>query len=474
MDYSKIGFKCGLEIHQQLETHKLFCKCPSLVNDESTPNLIFKRKLRASESELGKKDIAAEYEQQKQKTFVYEACSTSSCLVEQDEEPPQNLNQDALDTALMVAKLLNMTIINELHFMRKVVVDGSNTSAFQRTALVGMDGYIETSQGKVGIKGLFLEEEASKRIKTTDQETTYRLDRLGVPLLEIATEADIKDPEHAKEAAEIIGMILRSTNRVKRGLGTIRQDVNISIKDSERTEIKGFQDLRSIPKVINFEIERQQNLIKQGEKLEKEVRKANPDFTTTFLRPMPTSSRMYPETDIPPIRITESMLELIKAPKLITEQALELEKTYKLQPAISQELIKAGIDFTAYTKTYDKIEPKLLAQILIEYPKDIKSRLKLNIENITEENYKEILTAINESKINKDAVFELLTDAANKKELNFNKFKTASSKDIEKEIIQTIKQNQGAPFNALMGILMGKYKGRVDGSELARILKENL
>ena len=156
MDFKSLGFKCGLEIHQQLETKKLFCDCPSLVNDSSNPDTVIKRRLRASMSELGKIDEAAKFEQSKNKEFIYEACSSSSCLVELDEEPIKPINQDALDIAFEVSLLLNAKVVDEIHVMRKVVTDGSNVAGFQRTMLIARDGYIETSQEKVSIPTILL------------------------------------------------------------------------------------------------------------------------------------------------------------------------------------------------------------------------------------------------------------------------------------------------------------------------------
>src|SRR3990167_7412137 len=228
LDYQKLGFKCGLEIHQQLEGKKLFCECPT-INSNSEPNVKFERRLRAVAGETGEIDIAAKHEMQKGKKFIYEADSNDTCLVEYDEEPPHELNKQALETTLKIALLLNAKIIDEIQVMRKTVVDGSNVSGFQRTALVAMDGFIETSQGKVTIPTICLEEEAAQKLEEDSDFVKYRLDRLGIPLIEIATGTEIKNPEHARETASMIGMVLRSVDGVKRGLGTIRQDVNVSI-----------------------------------------------------------------------------------------------------------------------------------------------------------------------------------------------------------------------------------------------------
>ena len=308
LNYQELGFKCGLECHQQLSGRKLFCNCPTL-NSDKDADIKVERKLRAVAGETGDVDVAAEFEMSKKKRFLYESNSEDTCLVEYDDEPPHGLNREVLETTIKVALLLNAKIIDEIQVMRKTVVDGSNVSGFQRTALVARDGFIDTSLGRVGIPIICLEEEAAQKLEEGKDFARYKLDRLGIPLIEIATSADIKSPEHAKEVAAHIGMVLRSVEGVKRGIGTIRQDVNISIEKGARTEIKGFQDLRSIPKVIEYEVKRQLSSIKEGKKLEREVRKAEPDFTTSFLRPLPGAARLYPETDVLPVRIYKNYIE---------------------------------------------------------------------------------------------------------------------------------------------------------------------
>ena len=255
MDYQKIGLKCGIEIHQQLEGKKLFCNCPTLLRDDK-PDFELKRKLRASAGESGKIDIAARQEQIRNKTFVYQGYSDTTCLVETDSEPPHALNQNSLYTTLQLSKLVNANVSPVVQVMRKTVVDGSNTSGFQRTALIARNGEVETSEGIVRIDNISLEEDACKIVSETETEKIYKLDRLGIPLIEIGTAPDIKTPEQAQETAKKLGMLLRSLPNVKRGLGTIRQDVNVSIKGGNRIEAKGAQDLRMIPTLVNLEIKR--------------------------------------------------------------------------------------------------------------------------------------------------------------------------------------------------------------------------
>lgn len=277
MDYQKIGLKCGIEIHQQLDTPKLFCNCPSEIIDNGH-DLVFHRKLRAVIGETGHVDAAAAHETLRQKQFEYQFFEKSCCLIEMDEEPPRNMDKEALDIVLSVSKTLNADIVDEVQVMRKTVVDGSNTTGFQRTSLVSRNGHVDSSLGKVNIPTICLEEDSCKIVKEEKDKKIYNLSRLGIPLIELGTAPDIKTPEHAKEIAEYLGMILRSTRKVKRGLGTIRQDLNISIKGGARIEIKGAQDLRLIPKWAKIEAKRQLALLEIKKNLGKRPDNLRPDI----------------------------------------------------------------------------------------------------------------------------------------------------------------------------------------------------
>ncbi|MBB6646292.1 Glu-tRNA(Gln) amidotransferase subunit GatE [Halobellus ruber] len=266
-DYDDLGLVAGLEIHQQLDTAtKLFCRCPTSERDPGEAVRSFTRYLHPTRSELGELDDAAVEESRVDREFEYLAYDTT-CLVEEDEEPPHRLDTEAREVALQIADLLEMEPVGQAHVMRKLVIDGSNTSGFQRTALVAQDGEIETSEGAVGVEDLLLEEESAQRVEKRAGGVTYSLDRLGVPLVEIGTSPDIDSPQQAREAAETIGMLLRSTGSVKRGLGTIRQDVNVSIAEGARVEIKGVQALDDIDDIVRREVGRQVELLSIREEL---------------------------------------------------------------------------------------------------------------------------------------------------------------------------------------------------------------
>ncbi len=600
IDYEKEGLKVGLEIHQQLNTKKLFCNCPSKIRDDK-PDIIIKRRLKASAGETGTIDKAAAAEAEKEKYYLYEAYEDTTCLVELDEEPPHPMNKEALKTCLQVCKIIGANIVDEIRVMRKTVIDGSNTTGFQRTALIGTGGTIEG----VRIQTICLEEDAAKIVKKEKDHTKYNLSRLGIPLIEIATEPDIKSPEQAKETAEAIGLLLRSTGKVKRGLGSIRQDLNISIKEGVRVEIKGVQELRLIPEYVKQEVIRQKNMIKiinelkerkasvkeeikdlteifkqtkariieqaiknkgavlgiklekysgmlgkeiqtnrrlgtefsdhaktagvkglfhsdeeltkygiteeeikqvkeklginkedafiiiaeekrKAEKalkkviqkaktlrLEKEVRQARPDGSTSYLRPMPGAARMYPETDIEPI-IPE--IKEIELPELIKDKEERIKKEYGLSADLARQIARKGINFDEWAKKYPSINPQFIAEALIVIPKDLRRRLNIEFED--EEKYEEALEKalkkVNEGKLNTKQVTEVLTLMAEKKEIKWEEYEPVSEEEIEKTVKEAIKKNKGAPIGAIMGIVMKELKGRAEGKKVMELIKKQI
>ncbi len=187
--------------------------------------------------------------------------------MEADEEPPHDADAEAMELTLLVAAMTSSQVVDEIHFMRKIVIDGSNTTGFQRTALVATGGSIEMNGKRISVQSICLEEDAARKVETKGSEVTYRLDRLGIPLIELATGPDMHDPEEVREVAARIGSIMRATRKVKRGLGTIREDLNVSIPGGARVEVKGVQDLQLLPTYVEREIERQSGLLRVREEL---------------------------------------------------------------------------------------------------------------------------------------------------------------------------------------------------------------
>lgn len=605
-DVSALGLKCGIEIHQQLDTGKLFCACPCDLREEK-PDFEVIRSLRASAGETGEVDAAARHEQAKAKRFRYQGYEKTTCLVELDEEPPHALNAKALEATLQAAKLFGSVILKEVHVMRKTVIDGSNTSGFQRTALVALGGQLH--EENVRVQTVCLEEDACKLVARAADEDIYNLSRLGIPLVEIATEPDITSPEQAQTAAAEIGMILRSTGTCKRGLGTIRQDLNVSIKGGARVEIKGAQDLRLLSDLVRNEALRQagllhlkaelaergvkelltsppQNLtrlfhhtkcgfVKKGvaagnvvvglrlpqfhsllgyellpsyrlgtelagyahafgfggiihsdedlhakyqfselevgetrkllgctkedafllvlgekERVEEffaflllprlehllhgvpgEVRKANPDGTSSFMRPMPGAARMYPETDI---RRVLTHPEKIHTPKLLKEQEADLVRTYKITPAHAKELLREGWDLAWYAHTYQHLSPVFLVTTILDAPKELRKRYgkDLSLEE-HEATLKEMFAKANDGAIPNEAVFELLVQLAEGKSPDYSQFSALDETEVERIILEVVHTHPGAPLNGLMGEAMARLRGKASGQKVMELLRKH-
>jgi glutamyl-tRNA(Gln) amidotransferase subunit E len=293
IDYSKLGLKAGLEIHQQLNTTKLFMRTQSTLSEEN--NFCIQRKLRPVASELGEYDKAALDAFKRNETFYYSGDKNNISLVELDEEPPQQLNLNSLNTAIEVALLCKSNLINRLSVMRKNIIDGSNTSAFQRTMLLSIGGEINIENKKIRISTIALEEDSARPLKKENGNAYYCLDRLGIPLIEIATEPDITTPKEAVETAKKIGELIRITCKSMRGKGTIRQDVNVSITKGTRCEIKGCQELELIGTIIEKEVKRQLDLINIMKTLNDE--KQNGKIPSDFFGEITDLTNIFLETN---------------------------------------------------------------------------------------------------------------------------------------------------------------------------------
>lgn len=508
MDYAKIQLKAGLEIHQQLDTGKLFSRTPSFLRKDP-PHFTISRRLHKVAGETGEVDAAVEHEASLKKEFIYEGYNDTISLVELDESPPQKIDEEALDEAIKIALLLNCEIYQHSQIMRKTVIDGSNTSGFQRTVIIAHDGFLETSFGKVGIETVVLEEDSARIISKDSKKSIYRLDRLGIPLIEIATAPDMHTPEQIKETALKLGEILRAC-KVKRGIGTIRQDVNISIKGHERVEIKGFQDPSMFIKTVDLEIERQLEEIKNKKinserselhqissakreqfvkkagdfaeasarsEIKGEVRNALPDGRTEFLRPMPGKARMYPETDLPLLKIPREKINELKKklPKLKTDIRSELEKK-----GVSPELIDLAIEnleeFTTLSKVYCK-DSNLVAKMISVWRNDIATKLKISKEKIsdilTERILEQILEVLVKKQIEQSDIKAIMEKIAKGEKFeDAIKIEKVSHDELEEEISKIVKEKPGLRPNAYMGLVMQKFKGKLDAKKAMEIIEK--
>ena len=626
IDYEKLGLKVGLECHQQLDTkEKLFCSCkPELFKGE--PKITFLRRLRPTQSELGQIDPAAYFEFKKGVKILYEADPQTSCLVEMDEEPPHDLNREALDITLTAALMMNAKPVDEVHVMRKVVIDGSNTTGFQRTCVVALGGEIQVDGKKIPIEHISLEEDAARKTGEEGFIIRYRIDRLCIPLIEVATAPVIHSPKEAEKVALTIGRILRATGKVKRGLGTIRQDLNISIRKGALIEVKGVQELELISKVIELEVQRQLALIQISEELKargvtenqirdkiidvtpifkdtkcrvlrraikkkkhvmaiklpgfsgllgrelipglrlgtemadrarfwgrvggilhtdelpkygvskeemdrlmeileaepqdavvivadakencidalravaerareavkgvpEETRAANPDGTTRYMRPRPGAARMYPETDIPPIPITDEHIRRLRKalPELPEHRIRRLIKEYGINKKLALQL-----QDSEYGDLFEKIveetaaSPTLVAATLTETFKSLK-REGIKVEKLRDNQIIKIFKLISTGKTSKEALPEIVKwlsehESANPMDaveaLGLSMLPKDEVQRIIREIIsrnrELVVEKGERAFGFLMGLIMKKYRGKVNAEEVSKMLREEI
>ncbi len=273
--YAGLGFKCGLEIHQQLKTDKkLFCHCPAgRYHDHGDFDAEIVRHMRPTLSELGEYDGTALMEFKTRKVVIYRLKNETTCTYEIDDTPPFLLNRQALEIAMEAALLLQCNIVGELHITRKQYLDGSIPTGFQRTGILGIEGEIPLSRKKVRIIQLSVEEDACREISDIGHTRVYSTDRLGMPLMEMVTYPDMLTPDEAAEAAHYLRFLARSTGKVRTGIGAAREDVNVSVTGGTRVEIKGVAHIAWIPELVHNEAFRQKALLE----IRAELRRRLPD-----------------------------------------------------------------------------------------------------------------------------------------------------------------------------------------------------
>ncbi len=620
-DYKELGLMMGLEIHQQLDSKtKLFCRCPNSLTDKEPERKIYRR-LRPTQSELGEIDRAAYEESQRNLQFVYEAYNHHTCLVEADEEPPAKLNQEAVDISIILASLMNMTVVDEFHTMRKQVIDGSNTSGFQRTGILATDGYVETEFGNVTIETLGLEEDAARRIGEEEGKIVFRLDRLGIPLAEITTSPDMHHPEQVQQVAYQLGQILRST-KVKRGLGTIRQDLNISIREGARIEVKGVQDLDLMPTIVENEVQRQLNLIEISRELKErnakvetciydvtellenteskvvksileennsgvlaiklkgfdgligrevqpdkrlgtefsehgkkmgvsglfhtdelpnygitqeevdtirrdllledndafilvagpkdkahnalsevikrakqslegvpeETRRVQDNGNTEYMRPLPTASRMYVETDIPTEIIDPERVARIASnlPELPVVKKERIQKEYSLSDELAEQLVQRNNAdlFEDIKKELPNMDATKIASDIVSTIRDLK-RDGFDVNKLDKDVLVEIFALVDDDVIPAAKTEVIFKDACNdispQESVKKNNLEKLSEETISTGIMeiveenkQMIKERKMGAMGPLMGKAMAKFQGKADGKTVSKLLTQEI
>jgi len=261
LDYEAVGFISGLEVHQQLLTsHKLFCRCPAGLYTETHDGEVL-RHMRPTLSELGEYDGTALMEFKTKKEIIYLLNHLNVCTYEMDDTPPFLVNQDAIDIAIELCLMMHMDVIDEVHVARKQYLDGSIPTGFQRTAIIGVNGWLPFRGRRLTVTHVSVEEDSCREISDQGHRIVWRTDRLGMPLTETVTGPELRTPDEVRDAILLCGLTARSTRRVRTGIGASRQDVNVSVRGGSRVEIKGVPRAGYAPRLVHNEGVRQHNLL---------------------------------------------------------------------------------------------------------------------------------------------------------------------------------------------------------------------
>ncbi|KAB2954916.1 MAG: Glu-tRNA(Gln) amidotransferase subunit GatE, partial [Thermoanaerobaculia bacterium] len=261
LDYESVGLVSGLEVHQQLLTpHKLFCRCPAGRYTGSHDGEVL-RHMRPTLSELGEYDGTALMEFKTKKEIVYLLHRLNVCTYEMDDTPPFLVNQEAIDIAIELCLMMSMDIIDEIHIARKQYLDGSIPTGFQRTAIIGVNGYLPFHGRRLTVTHVSVEEDSCREVRDKGHQIVWRTDRLGMPLTETVTGAELRTPEEVRDAILLCGLTARSTGRVRTGIGASRQDINVSVRGGDRVEIKGVPRAGLAVKLVHNEGVRQHHLL---------------------------------------------------------------------------------------------------------------------------------------------------------------------------------------------------------------------
>jgi glutamyl-tRNA(Gln) amidotransferase subunit E len=614
-DYQRVGFKSGLEIHQQLLTDKkLFCRCPAGYYSKGFDAEIL-RHMRPTLSEMGVYDGTALMEFKTKKDIVYRINRHSVCTYEMDDTPPFLMNNDALDVAFGIGMLFNCNIVDELHIARKQYLDGSIPTGFQRTAIYALDGWVPYKDKKIKIVQMSIEEDSCREVSDNGHERVYKTDRLGMPLIETVTEPAMKTPQEVADVAWILTSTVRSTHKVRRGIGAAREDVNVSISGGTRIEIKGVPKISLIPLLTYHEAMRQWNLLRLKEELNKrgitaetfkaesfdvtkilrkpnyaplknavekgfkikcvvmkgyagllrwqtqtdtyfskeisdrvrviaclttipnilhsdsrgdnilssewtairkhsnagendtvvivwgseddsdtavkeiiirakeaavgvpsETRQALSDGTNGFERILPGADRMYPDTDLPPMNISQDRLDKIKT--WLPEQHWVRQQWYR-KLGIPEDTIKE-LSVSVYSELFKKAvrewknDPVAAAVILIQYPKRLKKKFP-DISSLNEGVFYKILKWLAEGKIPRDAVLYIMENIL---ELGYFVEELipvpVTESEVKQELIKSDSELNSITLRKdanrkilMMGMVMKKLRGRIDAVSVA-------
>jgi len=328
----------GLEVHCQLDTRtKLFCSCSTDYRNDG-PN-----------------------------THVCPVCLglPGSLPV---------LNRKAVEYALQVAKALHCAVPDESVFSRKNYFYPDLDKGYQITQYdrpLAVSGYLdiegEEGEKRVRITRVHVEEDPGRLVhKGGTDKPRYSLvdyNRAGIPLIEIVTEPDLRSPREARRflnklraTLEYLGVFDSEKE------GSLRVDANISLEGSERVEIKNITSYKGVEKALTFEVTRQKNALRRGQKIVRETRhfvEARGVTTSARSKEMEQDYRYFPEPDLRPLRVS-GWVDAIVLPELPDARRQRFMEQYGCSP-IHARTLTGDIRIAEFYEEVAGIDPALAA-----------------------------------------------------------------------------------------------------------------
>jgi aspartyl-tRNA(Asn)/glutamyl-tRNA(Gln) amidotransferase subunit B len=490
-DMKKYQPTIGLEVHVQLKTNtKMFCGCLN-EPEEKQPNL--------------------------------NVCPI--CMGHPGTLPV--INKEAIKNVIKTGLTLGCQIAKETWFERKNYFYPDLPKGYQisqNEAPLCKKGKLKINNRDIKINNIHLEEDTGKLIHSEKNGASLvDFNRAGIPLMELATEPDIRSAKEARKFCEELRLILRylGVSDADMEKGELRAEANISLREIEsaslgtKVEIKNLNSFKAVERAIDYEIKRQAELLESNEKIIHETRGWNENKQKTFsqrIKEVAEDYRYFPEPDLPPLKISKKEIEKIKAeiPELPDGRRKRFKKEYKISDGDTEVFTnyKALGDYfekiISELKNWEKIvhKKKLPATHLYKLIKltanylitELKKYLT-NLEDvkkikITPENFAEFIILVNQDKISSSAaqtvlkeMFEIGIDPSHvieEKDLTQVSDESKLKKIIEKVIknnpkpVEDYKKGKKNALQFLLGQVMKLSKGKANPQIVGKILKKKL
>ena len=469
----------GLEVHCQLDTKsKLFCGCSTDYRDDG-PN-----------------------------THVCPVCLGLPGAM-------PSINKRSIEYAMKVAKALNCTVLHESEFSRKNYFYPDLDKAYQITQYdkpLAEGGYleIESDEGgerRIQLTRIHVEEDPGRLVHMGNAERgKYSLvdyNRAGIPLIEIVSEPDMRSPKEARKFLNKLRATLEYLSVFDSDKeGSIRVDANISIKGHERVEVKNISSYKGVEKALTYEVTRQKNMIRRGQRIERETRhfiESTGITQSSRSKEQEHDYRYFPEPDLRPMHV-QSWVAGIVLPELPDARRERFVSQYSCSLNHARTLT-GELKLANFFEKVVAADPQGLSTLAATWIADTligeMNYRNMNLEGVDAARFTELMGILKNGSITDKSGIEVLrvmldqhmknesaeAPAAIVSRLNLAKT-SGDTGVITTAIDEAITENpkaledycagKGGALNFLVGQVMKKTRGKADPGELNRMLVEAL